>query len=592
MFYVPVAILALGSITFCMQATLCLRYLFGIWRLQSWNKAAPVEWSAFLTALADLRHRMNWAYRFLYASGQALGITSGQFRIEYATELFREKEDALFRHAFARFATASLLIFGLAGTFWAFIHLVSGSGLVSALERLTTGDGDQTVAYLELSRAFLAALGGFGQAFWASLAGLAATIVLSFTNQLFVEIFRSKFMHAWSSVAHDWEQRMLDTRSCPEAVPEVLKPSPYEPLPVEATGSEIARTLGVVNAALGDAGKTQERWQQLLDALDASRDFQVQALASIAEAGTDQRAATQNLVDNLIFQIKTEIIPGLTNEIKTISAAKIEHFKQTEEGIAQHLKALEQTWAGKLDQTLATFAEQSTEVTSAAQKELAASRSEALTAGERVAEAIRAETQQALGAFEELLKLALKSQAEMAANAQNSVASAQKELAASRSEALTAGERVAEAIRAETQQALSAFQELLNVATKSQTELFSSTHQIQEMNSEVRRLMKEDKEALSDYIQKIQQSLDAWKKAPKAIEGSLTELSAVTAELTRAMQQTAKMPSRWTEEIDQIAALLREGYSLRREASLWNKLGTKTGTAWERTTAFFRGLKK
>jgi hypothetical protein len=534
MFYVPVAILALGSITFCMQATLCLRYLFGIWRLQSWNKAAPVEWSAFLTALADLRHRMNWAYRFLYASGQALGITSGQFRIEYATELFREKEDALFRHAFARFATASLLIFGLAGTFWAFIHLVSGSGLVSALERLTTGDGDQTVAYLELSRAFLAALGGFGQAFWASLAGLAATIVLSFTNQLFVEIFRSKFMHAWSSVAHDWEQRMLDTRSCPEAVPEVLKPSPYEPLPVEATGSEIARTLGVVNAALGDAGKTQERWQQLLDALDASRDFQVQALASIAEAGTDQRAATQNLVDNLIFQIKTEIIPGLTNEIKTISAAKIEHFKQTEEGIAQHLKALEQTWAGKLDQTLATFAEQSTEVTSAAQKELAASRSEALTAGERVAEAIRAETQQAL----------------------------------------------------------SAFQELLNVATKSQTELFSSTHQIQEMNSEVRRLMKEDKEALSDYIQKIQQSLDAWKKAPKAIEGSLTELSAVTAELTRAMQQTAKMPSRWTEEIDQIAALLREGYSLRREASLWNKLGTKTGTAWERTTAFFRGLKK
>jgi hypothetical protein len=58
------------------------------------------------------------------------------------------------------------------------------------------------------------------------------------------------------------------------------------------------------------------------------------------------------------------------------------------------------------------------------------------------------------------------------------------------------------------------------------------------------------------------------------------------------MKQTAKMPSRWTEEIDQIAALLREGHTLRREASLWNKLGTKTGTAWERTTAYFRGLKK
>ena len=239
-------------------------------------------------------------------------------------------------------------------------------------------------------------------------------------------------------------------------------------------------------------------------------------------------------MDNLIFQIKSEIIPGLANEIEKVSAAKIEHLKQTEEGIAQHLKALEQTWAGKLDQTLATFAEQSTEVTSAAQKEVAATRSEALTAGERVAEAIRAETQQAL----------------------------------------------------------SAFQELLNMATKSQSELFSSTRQTKEMNIEVRRLMKEDKEALSDYIQKIQQSLDAWKKAPKAIEGSLTELSAVTAELTRAMQQTAKMPSRWTEEIDQISNLLREGHSLRREASLWNKLGTKTGTAWERTIAYFRGFKK
>lgn len=591
-FYVPVAILALGIITFCMQATLCVRYLFGSWRLRSWNQSAPQEWLAFLTALAELQHRKIWAYRFLNESGQALGITSGQFRIEYATELFREKEDSLFRHAFARFATASLLIFGLAGTFWAFIHLVSGSGLVSALEQLTTGEGDQTVAYLELSSAFLAALGGFGQAFWASLAGLAATLVLSFTNQLFVEILRSKFMHAWSSIAHDWEQRMLDERKFVEAVPEEPKLSPYAPLPADATGPEIMRTLSVVNSALDDASKTQERWQQLINALDASRDFQVQALASIAEAGADQRTATQNLVDNLIFQVKSEIIPGLANEIKKVSAAKIEHFKQTEEGIAQHLKALEQTWAGKLDQTLATFAEQSTEVTSAAQKEVAATRSEALTAGERVAEAIRAETQNALTTFQELLKLASNSNAEMAANAQISVASAQKELAASRSEALTAGERVAEAIRTETQKALSAFQKLLDMATKSQTELFSSTHQTQEMNSEVRRLMKEDKEALSDYIQKIQQSLDAWKKAPKAIEGSLTELSSVTAELTRAMKQTAKMPSRWTEEIDQIAALLREGHTLRREASLWNKLGTKTGTAWERTTAYFRGLKK
>jgi hypothetical protein len=533
-FYVPVAILALGIITFCMQATLCVRYLFGTWRLRSWNQSAPQEWLAFLTALTELQHRMNWAYRFLYASGQALGITSGQFRIEYATELFREKEDSLFRHAFARFATASLLIFGLAGTFWAFIHLVSGSGLVSALEQLTTGEGDQTVAYLELSSAFLAALGGFGQAFWASLAGLAATLVLSFTNQLFVEILRSKFMHAWSSVAHDWEQRMLDERKFVAAVPEEPKLSPYAPLPADATGPEIMRTLSVVNSALDDASKTQERWQQLINALDASRDFQVQALASIAEAGADQRTATQNLVDNLIFQVKSEIIPGLANEIKTVSAAKIEHFKQTEENIAQHLKALEQTWASKLDQTLATFAEQSTEFTSAAQKEVAATRSEALTAGERVAEAIRAETQKAL----------------------------------------------------------SAFQKLLDMATKSQSELFSSTRQTQEMNSEVRRLMKEDKEALSDYIQKIQQSLDAWKKAPKAIEGSLTELSSVTAELTRALKQTAKMPSRWTEEIDQIAALLREGHTLRREASLWNKLGTKTGTAWERTKAYFRGLKK
>jgi len=688
--YVVGAILSLGALALGLQASLYIRYVFGRWRLQFWNKNAPQDWPAFLDALAELQHRFNWVYKFLHSSGQALGITSGQFRVEYTTEWFREKEDALFRHAFTRFATASLLIFGLGGTFWYFIDLVSDSGLITALQQMTTVTGDQNKAYLDLSNAFLDALGGFGQAFKASLAGLAATIVLTFTNQIFVERSRAKFVNAWSCIAHDWEERMLEAKHGSEAVAEAYKPSPYAPLSGEVTGPEVAHTLSVVNTALNDAAKTQDRWQQLVDALNESRDFHLQALNSIAKAGEDQRNATQTLVDEMIMQVKTVIIPGLADEVRTISeakiehfkeaeeklaehfkaleqtwagklnetlatfaeqsrevtsaarqevaatrsealtagervaesirtetqqalkafqelldlttksqselstisAAKIEHFKQAEESIAQHFKSLEQTWAGKLDQTLATFAAQSGQLTSAAQQELAATRSEALNAGERVAEAIRAETQQALKSFRELLELASKSHAEMAANAQNSAASAQQELAATRSEALNAGERVAEAIRAETQQALSAFQDLLNLAAKSQAELSSSTIDVHKLHGEVRSLMKDDKEALSSYMLELQRSLDAWKKAPKAIEGALTELAETTSDLTHAMEQAAKMPSRWTQEIDDISRLLKEGYDRRLETSLWHQVSTKSGTAWERVAAYMRNLKK
>ncbi len=591
-FYVVGAILSLGAIALGLQASLYIRYVFGRWRLLSWNKNAPQDWPAFLDALAELPHRFNWVYKFLYSSGQALGITHGQFRVEYTTEWFREKEDALFRHAFTRFATASLLIFGLGGTFWYFIDLVSDSGLITALQRMTAVTGDQNKAYLDLSNAFLDALGGFGQAFKTSLAGLAATIVLTFTNQIFVERSRAKFVNAWSSSAHAWEQRMLDAKQDSEAAAEAHKPSPYAPLSSEVTGPEVAHTLSVVNTALNDAAKTQDRWQQLVDALNESRDFHLQALNSIATAGQDQRNATQTLVDEMIMQVKTAIIPGLADEVRTISAAKIEHFKDAEGKLAEHFKSLEHIWAGKLNETLATFAEQTRQVTSAAQQEVAATRSEALTAGERVAEAIRTETQQALKSFRELLDLASKSHGEMAANAQNSAARAQQELAATRSEALSAGERVAEAIRAEAREALRAFQDLLNLAAKSQAELSSSTNDVHKLHGEVRSLMKDDKEALSNYMLELQQSLNAWKKAPKAIEGTLTELAEATSNLTHAMEQAAKMPSRWKQEIDDISRLLNEGYNLRLKTNLWHQVSTKSGTVWERFTAYLRNLKK
>lgn len=572
---VPIASLVIGVVTVAalfFQASLWLRYSFGARRLR--------QWGIRLGALDDVELRLavnttpdcnGWLKEMIRTSVAALGITTGSFRVEHALGMIEEREERLFRHVFARFCLGAMMVLGLAGTFLSFVQLISTSGLTGALTAISKGE-DVSAHYSGLSASFLQIYGGFGHAFISSLAGLIATLILCFVDQVLVVPARTRFLHQWVYVAHDLERRLLREQGDAVGDP-ALKESAFD-------NSSLYSPPIIQATPPPEDASTEQKWEVLVKSLEESHVFFDHCLNNLSETAQANREEMQKLVAEVVVSMR-EVVADLGKQVIKVSEAKADHLKKVDDSIQDHFAKRERIWQDKLQETLDAFKQALQESAKQSQTTLDSTRKDALEAGERVAKAVQKEAQTVLSVITD--------------NAKQS----QSMLESTRKDALEAGERVANAVQKEAQTALSVITNNQKALLETQQELHHASGELSALVGSVVQIVRENKQAVETYVSELTLSLKPWKNAPKSIDEALkktNELQAVLADaikkMSSALEKTAQMPNRWETEIKDLSGLFSEVAERRRADSFWYQLQSKAKDSTARMKAWFQGKRR
>lgn len=244
-----------------------------------------VDVSELRLELSRAEYSKGWLREMLKKNVASLGIATGAFRIEYSLGIAEESEAKLFRQVYVKFCLGSMMIIGLAGTFYSFVHLITMSGLTEALQAISNG-GSTSLHYSELSAAFLHIYNGFGQAFVSSLVGLLGTLLLGFVDQVFVSPARTSFFHQWVYLAHEWEQRLTRPDVYQEA-------SETDDLKIQDAAPPFAPPP-IINSPSKDDVTTSDQWEILIESLQSSKAFYDDCVSSLQENSKTQQEGMQN----------------------------------------------------------------------------------------------------------------------------------------------------------------------------------------------------------------------------------------------------------------------------------------------------------
>lgn len=515
---IPVAALLIGGLTLIalvLQGTLWVRYVYGTHCIHRWGVRLTLldhhELQAALMTASDCK---GWCAAAMRKCVAALGLSTRQFRIEYTLGLLEESEERLVRSVFIRFCHGSMMILGLAGTFFAFIQLISSSGLTNSLRAISNGQ-DVATQYTHLSTAFLKIYDGFGQAFISSLAGLAATLVLGLVDQLFVAHVRRRFLHEWVHLAHDWEQRLQMVPQVQEA--EATSDKRFAP---PSVGETIEPALIEANQQEASANNSLE---VLIQSLENSKGFYDACVKTLEESAKAHNEEMQKMVAGVVVAMR-QVVEDVGKEVKKVSEAKSDHLKKVDDSIQEHFSNRERIWQKKLEETLGAFQFALQEATKESRESLSLARKDSLEAGERVAKAVKDEARQALDVVTDNQKSALQSQ-----------------------------------------QAL----------TRSVAELSTLVHQVTGI---VQNNKEATEKFITELTLSLKAWKNAPKSVDEALQKTndlQTSLGETIDKLAAALQNAAQMPNRWETEIKNLSGLFSEVSERRRADSVWGQLQTK-----------------
>jgi hypothetical protein len=299
-------------------------------------------------------------------SARRLGAS---FQPDAAVETVHTSENQLFRAALVRWTTGSVLIIGLAGTFLAFVQLISGSGLLEALGSLRSTPQSDSISpqlaesYAALSIAFTRVYESLGFAFLSSLSGLAGTIVLGFVGSVFLQGLKTRALLSVQGYA----ERVYEITAPPNQTEELASSllTAAEALKNSSQAIETLRvTSKLLNAAAGrfeqaEAATVQlastltsltselqtshARWDLLVEALRDSKTQQREILEAFKKDAAGQREQTNRAVASAASGMR-ELAERIAEEIKKVSAAKMDQFIRIQEELRAVLQETRNDW--------------------------------------------------------------------------------------------------------------------------------------------------------------------------------------------------------------------------------------------------------
>ena len=501
-----------------LQYSLMLRYTRGliVWRQLNKDLAGP---SDFFVVSAALEHSKSWVDRTLCSFVSHLGLDRGQFRVEYATDLLRENEDTLWRTGFVKFAAGSMMILGLGGTFCAFITLLTTSGLMEALNGISTGQG-QTQGTTPLITAFGNVFYGFGHAFVASLAGLITTTAIGFLNFVFVDRLRARFLMLAVTSAHKWEShlRSLKPIDSDEAYrPKLPEPLPEPPDKETPSAEQSTELVAALKSLVTEMAASHERWSTLANAVKDSHTYFASAVAAVREEGDAQRKNSRELVADMVSKL-TDLVAQMVKNLEKVSAVKAEHLASVNNAIAQDVKVRQDAWEGVLKETLKGFGKTADEMVTGCSSVLTSNGQTALQASERVAQAVSAEAKAAL---------------------------------------TTVQEAVAETV-------------------KNQDRITEGQAAMQAQSDRVIQSLADHAASLQNYIGELSESASAWKDAPANFQAAFNHFQEVIREISMALRETSKVPGQMNKEMAALIDVMRPVSEKAKKKSGWANVGEQS----------------
>jgi DNA anti-recombination protein RmuC len=351
-----------------------------------------------------------WVEAILIGVRESAVRLGASFRPEAAAEFAGAAESQRLHAAFVRWTLGSLLIIGLAGTFLAFVQLITGSGLLDALSTLGSIPHSDSVSpqlaqsYAGLSAAFTRVYEALGYAFLSSLSGLAGTIWLNLIGSIVVQPLKGRALLAIQNYA----ERVYELTAPPSQTDELARSLSAAAEALNTSGQAITalhQTSALLHSAAQHFEKaeaatvqlsstltvlsteiqtSQAKWDILIEALRESKTQNRAVLESFtAEAGR-QREQTNGVVASAVSGMR-DITHQMADQIKQVSAAKMDQFIRIQEELRQVLidtrKEWEKAGADVIERTGRAFASS----LSAVQEVVAQSRNDATAAQSEMA---------------------------------------------------------------------------------------------------------------------------------------------------------------------------------------------------------------
>lgn len=373
-FFIAVLIIALALLALLFQLVNCFRYARGA------NQVVVIR--TRLSGSVDLE-AVRQAVLHVFGNGftksrnvaalffQQAFRRGSAFETTAVVDSTLQQENESFSTAFTRWVMGTALIMGLAGTFVAFMQLVTGSGLLDALGALKdsaqqTGDESSlTASYGKLSSAFSTVYEGFGHAFLASLAGLMSTVVLGFVHALFLARRKQRCFFLLEEFSDEVLQPLL--RPTYDAVPQLADALRTASKVVEHSGDAVAsfREAAVLLGAASEGFKatqgansklittlsdlaaqleaSREGWDTLLDALRESRVSMKLTVDELKKEAASQRQESETVAAAAVAGMR-DVVSSLATEVGKVATAKMEHFESVQLDVRRMVLDSKQDW--------------------------------------------------------------------------------------------------------------------------------------------------------------------------------------------------------------------------------------------------------
>lgn len=407
--FVAILIVALALLALLCQLVNCSRYARGANRIIAIRRrlSGPLDLDAVRQAVLDICGAKFSKSRNVAAVFFQQAFRRGSaFETAGVIDSTLQQENQSVSAAFTRWVMGTALILGLAGTFVAFMQLVTGSGLLEALDALkdsaqkAAGESNLAAPYGKLSAAFSTVYEGFGHAFLASLAGLISTVVLGFVHTLFLARRKQRCFFLLEEFGDEVLRPLLTPGDAAPQLAEALRTASQVVVhsgdavsslrdaavllssasegfkATQGANSELITTLS--NLA-GQLEASRESWDTLLDALRDSRVSMKITVDEFKKEAASQRQESEAVAAAAVAGMR-DVVTSLAAEIEKVAAAKVEHFQSVQSDVRRMVLDSKKDWKTASSAILAQTGEAFTMSLETVRKVIEDSQQEAMNA--------------------------------------------------------------------------------------------------------------------------------------------------------------------------------------------------------------------
>jgi hypothetical protein len=311
---------------------------------------------------------------------QTVAAQRGQFDPHLMSDLTISREGSRLRSTFPAFLMSASIILGLGGTFLAFRSMLKESNLGTIVYQVPAEGRETSEEILKASSRLLPAFQiiytRFSEAFYTSLVGIGTTVLLLATSILGVnprleeliaelEEFTSAVLVPRYSADPGSSKLIKATERAVEIVAAAAKSTAnLEVLSaslvaltkrIEDSLGQNSKLGGVLDGVSKQLASTESRWKSLLEALDTSRLSMSGVVDRVQSHSVAVIGALKQNADAASLRLDA-FASAMANEIKSVTAAKLEHFDLVSTTIHD---ASDRLLGGWREQSLASLTQQS-----------------------------------------------------------------------------------------------------------------------------------------------------------------------------------------------------------------------------------------